>query len=493
MKGAVTRGKIATHATGMLVVFTYEDKETAEYKTVEKALKAELAELKKSKEFEGKKLQAAMLRTPKQKFKKVLLLGLGKQKEMSIETLRRAAGSAAKIAREFSAELTIPFLASTSVKGLSEAVQAITEGLVLGHYRFLQYKTQNLEEIKFLKNFTILVEAASQQGAAKKGLERGMILSEAANYTRDLVNIPAMDMHPASLEAAARKLAKQHKLGFKVFQAPELKKRKMNAILAVGQGSAIKPRMLILEYKKPGAKQHLIFCGKGVTYDAGGYNIKMKMMEYMKDDMGGAAALLGMLSALAQLKVKAHVTVIIGAVENLISGDAYKPGDVVKAMNGKTIEVLNTDAEGRIVLADCLSYASTLKASKIIDIATLTGAAMVALGPIAAAVCSPSDKIAESIVAAGEVSGDRAWRIPMWDDYKEDIKSDIADVKNLGFQFYAGITAGATFLQEFVEKPEKWAHIDIGAAVFEERERPYIPKGATGWGVRILTNYVENN
>jgi leucyl aminopeptidase len=153
--------------------------------------------------------------------------------------------------------------------------------------------------------------------------------------------------------------------------------------------------------------------------------------------------------------------------------------------------VANTDAEGRIVLADCLSYASTLQPDRLIDIATLTGAAMVALGPNAAAVCTPNDELAERLVETGEAAGDRAWRIPMWDDYKEDIKSEIADVKNLGHSFYAGITAGATLLQEFVKKPERWAHIDIGAAVFEDRERPYIPKGATGWGVRILTSYVE--
>jgi len=214
-------------------------------------------------------------------------------------------------------------------------------------------------------------------------------------------------------------------------------------------------------------------------------------MEYMKDDMGGAAALLGMLQALAELNVKADVTVIIGAVENLISGEAYKPGDIVTAMNGKTIEVVNTDAEGRIVLADCLSYASTLQSDVIVDIATLTGAAMAALGPLAAAVCTPNDELAERLVTAGEATGDRAWRMPMWDDYKEDVKSEIADVKNLGFQFYAGIAAGAVFLQEFVKEPERWVHIDIGCAVFEERERPYLPKGATGWGVRILTNYVE--
>jgi leucyl aminopeptidase len=491
MKGTVTKGLLDTDATKLLIIFSYEDEPSAEYKMAEALLATELNELKKSKEFTGQKLQACFLRTPTKPFEKLLLVGLGKKEEFSIETLRRAAGTAVKVAREFSDEITVPFLDSGETQGLAHAVQAITEGFIMGHYRFLKYKTQGLDDLKVCKRFTILVESQKQVVPAKKGLGKGTILATAACYTRDLVNTPAMDCHPASLETEAKSLAKKHKLRLTVFNQAELKKRKMNAIIAVGQGSAIKPRMLILNYKKPGAKKKLIFCGKGVTFDSGGYNIKTRMMELMKDDMGGAAALLGMLDAVASLKLKADVTVIIGAVENLISGDAYKPGDVVTAMNGKTIEVNNTDAEGRIVLADCLSYASTLKADRIIDIATLTGAAMVALGPNAAAICTPNDEIADDLIEAGELSGDRAWRIPMWDDYKEDIKSDIADVKNLGRSFYAGVTAGATLLQEFVKEPKKWAHIDIGAAVHEDRERPYLPKGATGWGVRILTTLVE--
>ncbi|MBR9692633.1 leucyl aminopeptidase [Candidatus Woesearchaeota archaeon] len=491
MKGTVIHGALGSHNTDMLIIFTAEDEDSAEYKTVEKLLGDDIKALRESKEFTGKKLQAAMLRTPKQAFKKLLLVGLGKKQEVNLETLRRAAGTAVKVAREFSDHLTVPFH-DDKAEGLDQAIQAITEGIVLSNYKFLKYKTQGLDEIKQLKRFTIIVEKTEQQEKAKQGLHRGLILGEAANYARDLVNTPASDLNPATMEKEAKRLAREHDLDLTILNEGKLRSRKMEAMLAVGRGSPVKPRLLVLEYKKRKAKEHLIFCGKGVTYDSGGYNLKTKMLEAMKDDMGGAAALMGMLVAIAKLKLPVHVTVIIGAVENMISGNAYKPGDVVKAMNGKTIEVANTDAEGRIVLADCLSYASTLKNDGIIDIATLTGAAMVALGANAAAVCSPTDGIAEGLVAAGDVSGDRAWRIPMWDDYKEDIKSEIADVKNLGFQFYAGIAAGAIFLQEFVKEPKKWAHIDMGAAVNEERERPCIPKGATGWGVRILTNYVEN-
>ncbi len=490
VSGKVVQDSLERFKTGLLVLFTYEDGDSAEYKLVERLLREELSELRKSKEFNGSKLKAVLLRTPSLPFKKLLLIGLGKREETDFETLRRAAGTAAKVAREFSEELTVPFL-SAKGKGLALSAQAIAEGLLLGNYRFLKYKTQGLDDIKLLKSFTLLVESKTMVAEAKNGLERATIMGEATNYARDLINTPAIDMSPAHLETEAKSLAKKHELKLTVFNEKELARRKMGAILAVGKGSAVKPRMLILEYKRPGATQHLVFCGKGVCYDSGGYNLKPRMLEWMKDDMGGAAALLGMLDALASSRAKAHVTVIIGAVENLISGEAYKPGDVVTAMNGKTIEIANTDAEGRVVLADCLGYASTLKADLVIDIATLTGAAMVALGPQAAAVLSPNNALAEKLIAAGDSTGDRAWRIPLWDDYKEDVKSEIADVKNLGFSFYAGITAGAVFLQEFVAKPERWAHIDIGGAVFEERERPYIPKGATGWGVRILTRFVE--
>jgi leucyl aminopeptidase len=298
-------------------------------------------------------------------------------------------------------------------------------------------------------------------------------------------------MSPAALEEESRRLAKRHNLKLTVFDAAELKRRGMGAILSVGKGSAVLPRMIILEYRRPGAKKHLVLCGKGVCYDSGGYNIKTTMLELMKDDMGGAAALLGTLDALATMKTKAHVTVILGAVENLISGSAYKTGDVVKASNGKTIEVLNTDAEGRVVLADCLSHASAIKdADMILDIATLTGAAKVALGTVGG-VLTPNDRLAKALIEAGEETGDRAWRLPLWEEHKEDIKSDIADMKNIGYPMTAGASAGAVFLQEFVAKPELWAHIDIGGAVYDDRERPYLPKGATGWGVRLLTRFVE--
>jgi leucyl aminopeptidase len=477
--------------TPLLVIFTYEDADSAEFRRADKKLSGALSQLRKEKEFEGKLFTTAMLRTPHHPFSKLLLVGLGKRKEATLETLRRAAGTAVKVGREIAPELAIPFLADRR-QDLDIAVQAVTEGLLLGSYRFLRYKTQNLEEFKELKTFTILVESKAQVAAATKGLERGRILGDAVNYARDLISTPPADMNPQSLEQAARELAKRHNLKLTVFDEAELKRRKMGALLAVGKGSAVRPRMLILEYKRPGAKRHIVFCGKGVCFDSGGYNIKLAMMELMKDDMGGAAALLGMLDALARLKAKAHVTVVIGAVENLISGEAYKPSDVVQASNGKTIEIANTDAEGRVVLADCLSFASTLKPDVLIDIATLTGAAMVAFGPLAGGVLTPSDKLAEQLIAAGEETGERAWRLPLWDDYKEDVKSDIADVKNLGYSRTAGIIAGAVFLQEFVLEPAKWAHLDIGGAVYDERDRPCVPKGPTGWGVRVLTRFVEN-
>jgi leucyl aminopeptidase len=490
--GSILKGKIEEAKAPLLVVFTHEDGDSTEFKRIDKILKGQLSELKKNKEFEGKAMTLSLLRTPSSPFKRVLVVGLGKKKDLSLETLRRGAGIAAKAAREQVQEIAIPVLHDkVGLRQLDAVAQAITEGVILGDYRFLKYKTQDVESLKQLASFTLLVEEKTQVKAAAKGLGKGTILSASVNYARDLVNTPAADMSPAALEEEAKKLAKRHGLKLTVFDAAELKRRGMNAILSVGKGSAIPPRMIILEYRRPGAKRHLVLCGKGVCYDSGGYNLKTSMLELMKDDMGGAAALLGTLDAFATLKAKAHVTVIIGAVENLISGSAYKAGDVVKASNGKTIEVLNTDAEGRVVLADCLSYASAIKdAHMILDIATLTGAAKVALGTVGG-VLTPNDRLAKTLIEVGEETGDRAWRLPLWEDHKEDIKSDIADMKNTGYPMTAGASAGAVFLQEFVAQPEQWAHIDIGGAVYDDRERPYLPKGATGWGVRLLTRFVE--
>lgn len=487
---ATILGKLEQVKTSLLVIFTYEDEETAEHNRIDKLLKGQLTELKESKEFEGKLLTVASLRTPTQSFKKLLLVGLGKKKDVTLETLRRAAGIAAKTGREMAPELVIPFLADQfNVERLEDAAQAVSEGIILGNYKFLTYKTQGIEDIKVLKKFTFLVEEKSRFAAAQAGLTRGTILAEATNYARDLVTTPAADMSPETLEREARKLAKKHNLKIRVFQEEELQRRGMNAILSVGKGSAVPPRMIILDYGQSG-KQHIVLCGKGVCFDSGGYNLKTQMLELMKDDMGGAAALLGTLDALARLNVKAHVTVIIGAVENLVSGNSYKPGDIVKASNGKTIEVVNTDAEGRVVLADCLSYGSSLKPDILLDVATLTGASLIALGNVAG-VLTTNDKLAADLVQVGEETGDRAWRLPLWEDHKEDIKSDLADMKNVGYPMRAGISAGAVFLQEFVAEPSRWAHLDIGGAVFDDRERAYHPKGASGWGVRFLTRFVE--
>lgn len=489
MRTSILQERLDALEQEAVAVFTYEDHDTASFKRFDRATEHQLTQLRTRKEFTGKLGQAELLRI-EGPIQWLLLVGLGEQKRATLETLRRAAGHAVKAARQKATSLLLvpPTLRRAKAPAV---IGALVEGAHLANYRFLRYKTQGLDELKLLKHLLILVEDRKALREAQQSIDRTLAVTDAVLSARDLVNTPAMDMTPADLEREAKRLATKHKLQLTVFDEKELKRRQMQAILAVGQGSAVPPRMLILEYKPRGAKSHLVFCGKGVCYDSGGYNIKLKMLENMKDDMGGAAALLGMLDAAATRGLKRRITVIIGAVENMIDGKAYRAGDVVRASNGKTIEVANTDAEGRIVLADCLSYANTLKPDTLIDIATLTGAAMVALGPLGAAFCSPNDRLASRLATLGEQTGDRAWRLPLWEDYQEDVKSDIADVKNLGHSFFAGVQAGAVFLKEFVDEPERWLHIDIGAAVMEDRERPYIPKGATGWGVRILTRFVE--
>ncbi len=473
--------KISTQEA--VALFTYEDGEDAQLRALDKRVGGALTALR-SEGFEGKPGQTELVRGPGQP-RWIVVAGLGPRATVTLETLRRAAGVAAKTARKKAASL---LLVPPRLRLPKHAVaSALVEGAQLANYRFLRYKT-NTKELRVLKKLSVLAEKTAEM---QRALDETLAVVDGVLTARDLVNTPSSDMTPAQLEREARRLAKQHGLSLTVFDEKELRKRKMGAILAVGKGSAVPPRIIILRYNGRRRAPHVVCCGKGVCYDSGGYNLKLKMLESMKDDMGGAAALLGLVQVVATLKLPVRLTIVLGAVENMVDGKAYRPGDVVQASNGTTIEVVNTDAEGRLVLADCLSYASTLAPDLLLDIATLTGAAMVALGPLAAAVCTPNDRLASALLRAGEASGDRAWRIPLWDDYKEDIKSDIADVKNLGHSFYAGITAGAIFLQEFVTQPEQWLHIDIGAAVMEDRERAYIPKGATGWGVRILTKFLR--
>jgi leucyl aminopeptidase len=319
--------------------------------------------------------------------------------------------------------------------------------------------------------------------------EAAQAISAGVTTVRDLGNTPANVMTPERLAERAEEVSKSVGVKCTVYGKREIERMKMGGLIAVNRGSDLDPRFVVMEYAPKRAKKHVALVGKGITFDSGGISIKpAEKMEEMKFDMCGAAAVIGIMEAAAQLELPVKVTGIFAATENLPSGSAYKPGEIITMMNGKTVEIVNTDAEGRMILGDALHYASNLKPDHLIDYATLTGACVVALGSDAAGLFTDDDELARKLIIAGERTGERVWRLPLWDDYKELIRSEWADMKNSGGRWGGAITA-AVFLKEFVDCPS-WAHLDIAGTAYAENETPREAKGATGAGVRVTIEFL---
>jgi leucyl aminopeptidase len=372
---------------------------------------------------------------------------------------------------------------------------ALTEGAVLGGYRFDAYKDPGKEPPVEVAAVQLSFERARDSRALRRAVRRATVLAESQNLARDLSNAPGNALAPADLAREAQKLARETGLRCRVLGVAELRKRKMGGILAVGGGSSRSPRLVVLEHRPKGRKRAgdtLCFVGKGVTFDSGGISIKPSAgMDEMKHDMSGAAAVVGALRACALLNVPHHVVGVIGAAENLPSGTAYRPGDIVRTSSGKTIEVLNTDAEGRVVLADALHYAKEEYAPRaILDLATLTGACVVALGHWATGLFGNNEKLIEQVRRAGEASGERAWPMPLWEGHRKAVRSEVADVKNTGAGREAGSSTAAAFLAAFVGDTP-WVHLDIAGTAWSGRSEPHHPRGATGVGVRLLLELLE--
>jgi len=334
----------------------------------------------------------------------------------------------------------------------------------------------------------IVIRESSLQKEVEQGCKRGAISARAVNLARDLINEPANYMTPSDLVKVAEGLAKSNSLQLTVLGREQMKKEGMGALLGVAQGSNQPPKLIIMDYRGDETSSKTIgFIGKGITFDSGGISIKpSENMKDMKGDMSGGAAVMAALSGIAQLKAKINIKALIPATENLPGGKAIKPGDIVKAINGKTIEVVNTDAEGRLILADALGYAVKQGVSPLVDIATLTGACHIALGDLCSGIFGNDQEFIHKLIQAGEDAGERIWQMPMYEEYKEQNKSDIADIKNTGGRYGGAITA-AKFLSEFIDdKP--WAHIDIAGTFDSDKEKGYLVKGATGVGVRTLIN-----
>jgi len=370
---------------------------------------------------------------------------------------------------------------------LSEEVsKAIVEGAILGDYTFDKYKTKNNEEEKGK------ISKIELYGGDERGITVGKILAQAQRFVRDLVNEPGNVINPITLAEIAKKLAEEYHLECRIYDEKEIQEMGMMALWSVGKGSATPPRFIHLTYRPEGEpKDRIVFVGKGLTFDSGGLNIKTgDYMRTMKMDKAGACTVLGILKAVAELKLPVEVHGVIGAAENMPSGTAYRPDDIIRAMNGKTIEIDNTDAEGRVTLADALSYASNLEPSRIIDLATLTGACVVALGEYTAGLFTNDDEFGDEFLKISKDTGERLWKLPM-DDKKlrEKIKKGDGDVLNSGGRYGGAITA-AMFLEEFVKEGIKWIHLDIAGPAYFKEEFGYYSKGATGFGLRTCVEYI---
>ena len=486
-------GDIAHSAVDAIVIGYFEGAGGPEGPSaaVDAALGGAVRQLGAQGEIKGKLDQVIVIHTlGKLPAGKVAVVGLGKQADLTLDRVRGATAVACRALRRAAAANIAVAPLGAGVAGISgsASAQAIAEGALLGLYTFRKHLSKEPEngEVKSLS----IVGDANHLSELTAGAERGRIVAEASNLCRDMVNEPANYMTPADMAEAARNLAKTYGLEVTILEREQVREMGMGAFLGVGQGSQQPPKFIVLRYNGRGsAENDIALVGKGITFDSGGISIKpSEGMGEMKGDMSGGAAVMGALAALAQLKPKINVMAIIAATENMPSGTALKPGDVITALGGKTIEIISTDAEGRLTLADAIGYARKQGAKQVIDIATLTGACVVALGDICTGAFGNNQPLMDRVVAAASEAGELFWQMPMFEEYKEQNKSDVADIKNTGGRPAGAITA-AQFLAEFAGDTP-WVHLDIAGTNMTDKERTYLVKGATGVPVRTLVNLV---
>jgi leucyl aminopeptidase len=424
--------------------------------------------------------------------KRVLVVGLGAQEKVNTQTFRRAIAIAARHLQQTGAHQVVLALDLGEFNlGLDECVRAEVEGALLGLYTFKKYKHSSANGNR--QGITRISLLASNENDAllKKALQHGIALAEATNFARDLVNEPPNVLTPTELANRASVMAKQFGMECEILDRPEMEALGMGGLLAVSRGSAEPPKFIILRYRgsPQGAGKGIALVGKGITFDTGGISLKpAERMHEMKGDMAGAAAVIGAMYAIAALKPAINVTTLVPATENMPGGTAYRPGDILRIMNGKTIEILNTDAEGRLVLADALSYAVKEGLSPIIDVATLTGGIVIALGDVMSGMFCNDQAFSNEIIAAGKIAGEKFWPMPLDEEYEEDIQSDVADIKQTGGRTASSVKA-AKILEQFVGDSQ-WAHLDIAGTDFIDAKKSYQAKGATGVAVRSLVELV---
>ncbi len=488
-----TKKRFESYKTeGLLIGVTHKNFSDPVLAAIDKRLGGAMKKSMRSARFEGSPGQTFSIDTlGRHPAAKVVIVGLGKKNEFTLDVIRRASAGGAKAmksagVKKYATTLALEPLNKITIK---ELAQAVCEGANLAMYSFDQLKAEKTK--RKVESLTLFAANSKCMASISEGMNRGKATSDGACFARDLINLPGNVVTPSYMANQAKKFSAETGIKCKVLLPKDIKRLKMGGLAGVARGSDEPARFIVMEWMKgPKSQKPIVLVGKGLTFDTGGISLKPSGdMHEMKADMSGGAAVLATLRTAAQLKLKVNLVGLVPSTENMPGGSATKPGDVLTGMSGVTMEVLNTDAEGRLILADGLAYAERYNPDCVIDIATLTGACMVALGSYASGLFGNDDKLKEQIRQAGERTGERMWPMPLWPEYEDDIKSDVADVQNIGPRWGGAITAAA-FLKKHVTGA--WAHLDIAGTAYSKAARHYISPGGVGLGVRLMIEFIEN-
>jgi len=485
--GTIT-GQIDKIKTEALVFFIFEKtKFIPEINIIDKKLNGAVSRIFDKKYFKGEEKEIHLIDThEKVKADKIIIVGLGKNEKFRTETLRRAIFSVINYAKNHSLK-DITFILNNLNPETLEDVGTVS---TLIEYNFSHYKTQDRAKIKKIEKINFYLPDEKKISNFKNSLSRAEIIGKAVNWSRDLINHPSNHITPKMLAKYAKTI--QNGIKTKILGKKEMGKLNMGLVLGVAKGSDEEPQLIVMDYKPRKYKDTLVLVGKGLTFDSGGISLKTaEKMEEMKMDMAGAGAVMGIMKVVSEIKPNLRIIGVIPATENLPSGKAIKPGDILTSMSGKTVEVINTDAEGRLVLGDALHYAQKYKPTAIIDLATLTGSCVHTLGNEAAGLLGNEQKLIDKIKKSAEITGERVWQLPLWDEYREQIKGELADINNVGEGRQAGTITAAAFLENFTGNCP-WAHLDIAGTAILSKPKYYHSKGATGYGIRLIINLIEN-
>lgn len=490
MEFSIKSGSPEKQRSACVVVGVFESRKlTLPAELLDNASGGYISDIVRRGDMEGKAGSTLLLHNvPSTLCDRVLLIGLGKEKEFREKEFAGAVRTAVKVLNETGAFDATLFLTELQVKkhSITWRVRQTVVAALDATYKFDQFKSKKEEIRRPLRKLTISVERRNELAPAEEGLQQGLAIAEGVALTKTLGNLPPNICHPTYLAEQAQAMAQEFKLDCEILERADMEKLGMGSLLSVARGSHQPPKLIVLNYK--GAKtseKPIVLVGKGVTFDTGGISLKPGAdMDEMKYDMCGAASVLGTMQAVARMALPINLTVIVPATENMPGGNATRPGDIVTSMSGQTIEILNTDAEGRLILCDALTYAERFEPDTVIDVATLTGACVVALGNVATGLFANKDSLARDLQDAGNEANDRAWHMPLWDDYQELLKSPFADMANIGGR-YGGAISAACFLSRFTKKFD-WAHLDIAGTAWKSGA----DKGATGRPVPLLTHYL---